>query len=74
MLNAMPESQFISLKQDRGNKLGNYLSRKVASVNQLGEFIAVIYTAKFEKNEQVTVRVVFRAAEPHNISGLWFNK
>jgi hypothetical protein len=30
--------------------------------------------AKFEKDDAVTVRVVFRVAEPHQVSGLWFNK
>jgi hypothetical protein len=34
----------------------------------------VVYTAKFEKDDNVTVRVVFRAEDPHQISGLWFNK
>jgi hypothetical protein len=38
------------------------------------DFYAVIYDAKFEKEAAVTVRVVFRVAEPHEISGLWFNK
>jgi hypothetical protein len=74
MLNAMPESQFMTLKQDRDAKIGKYISRQVASVSQSGDFIIVSYTAKFEKETEVTVRVVFRAAEPNNISGLWFNK
>lgn len=74
MLNAMTQSQFDSLKKDRDAKLGLYLSRKVNSVVPQGEFYSVIYDAKFEKDDAVTVRVVFRAAEPHQVSGLWFNK
>ena len=74
MLKAMPESEFLSLKQDRDTKLGTYISREVASVSQSGDFIIVVYTAKFEKVADVIMRVVFRVAEPHNISGLWFNK
>ena len=74
MLKAMPESEFLSLKQDRDAKLGTYISREVASVSQSGDFIIVVYTAKFEKVADVTMRVVFRSADPHNISGLWFNK
>jgi hypothetical protein len=74
MLNAMTQSQFATLKKDRDEKLGLYVSRKVNNVVQTGNFYTVIYTAKFEKEYAVIVRVVFRMAEPHQISGLWFNK
>lgn len=74
MLNAMTQAQFDTLKKDRDSKLGLYISREVNSVVQTGDFYAVIYDAKFEKDDAVTVRVVFRMAEPNEISGLWFNK
>lgn len=74
MLKAMTKDQFDALKTDRDAKLGLYISRQVNSVTQQGDFYAVIYDAKFEKDEAVTVRVVFRVAEPHEVSGLWFNK
>ena len=74
MLNAMPQAAFDALKEDRDAKLGPYVSREVNSVVQDGDFYTVIYDAKFEKDDAVTVRVVFRAADPHEISGLWFNK
>ena len=74
MLKAMPQSQFDTLKKDRDAKLGLYVSREANSVVQTGDFYAVIYDAKFEKDDAVTVRVVFRVADPHEISGLWFNK
>jgi hypothetical protein len=74
MLNAMPQSQFDALKKDRDTKLGLYVSRQVNSVVQDGDFYAVIYDVKFEKDAAVVMRVVFRVAEPHQISGLWFNK
>lgn len=74
MLTAMPQSQFDSLKKDRDAKLGSYVSRKVNNVVQQGEFYTVTYDTKFEKDDAVRVRVVFRAAEPHQVSGLWFNK
>lgn len=74
MLNAMPSAEFDKLKADRDAKLGLYVSRTVNSVVQTGDFVAVIYNAKFEKDDAVTVRVVFRVAEPHEVSGLWFNK
>jgi hypothetical protein len=74
MLAAMSAAKFADLKADRDVKVGQYLSREVASVVQTGDFYVVIYTAAFDKEAQVTMRVVFRVAEPHNISGLWFNK
>jgi hypothetical protein len=74
MLKAMGETQFETLKKDRDSKLGAYLSRQVNSVVQDGDFYAVIYDAKFEKDEAIIMRVVFRVKEPHEISGLWFNK
>lgn len=74
MLKAIGETQFETLKKDRDTKLGAYISRKVNRVVQQDDFYAVIYDTKFEKDEAVTMRVVFRMAEPHDISGLWFNK
>ena len=74
MLTAMPQEQFDSLKKDRDSKLGLYISREVSSVVLVGEFYAVNYTAKFEKDDNVGVRVTFRVAEPNQVSGLWFNK
>ena len=74
MLAAMTQTQFEALKKDRDAKLGLYVSRQVNSVVQQGEFYVVLYDAKFEKDEAVVVRVVFRIAEPHQVSGLWFNK
>lgn len=74
MLKAMSQTAFDKLKKDRDAKLGLYVSRQVNSVVQMGDFYAVIYDAKFEKENTVTVRVVFRVAEPHEVSGLWFNK
>jgi hypothetical protein len=74
MLKAIPESEFNKLKGDRDSKLGSYISRTVDSVYKQGDFYAVVYIAKFEKESAVTVRVVFRIAEPHQVSGLWFDK
>jgi hypothetical protein len=74
MLNGITPAQFETLKKDRDVKLGLYVSRQVNKVLQTGDFYAVLYDAKFEKEAAVTVRVVFRVAEPHKVSGLWFNK
>ncbi|MFZ5881057.1 MAG: DUF3887 domain-containing protein [Chloroflexota bacterium] len=74
MLNAMTPAQFDTLKKDRDAKLGLYVSREVSSVVQQGDFYIVIYKAVFEKDPDVIVRVVFRIADPQQVSGLWFNK
>jgi len=74
MLSAMDQSQFEIFKQDRDTTLGAYVARQVNSVVNQGEFISVIYDTVFEIDDNVTMRIVFRAAEPHQISGLWFNK
>ena len=76
MLNAMSSDAFGKLKQNYDGKLGTYVSRKVNRVMQSesGKFVAVVYDAVFEKDDAVSVRVVFRADDPHQISGLWFNK
>jgi hypothetical protein len=74
MLKAMSQAQFETLKKDRDSKLGPYLSRQVSHVGFKGDFYAVSYTAKFEKDDNVVVRVVFDVAEPHQVRGLWFNK
>ena len=74
MAKAMTQAEFDTLKKSRDATLGLYVSREVNSVIQTGEFYAVNYDAKFEKDDAVIVRVVFRIAEPHEVSGLWFNK
>lgn len=76
MLNAMPQEAFDKFKQDYDGKLGAYVSHNVNRVmqSQSGKFVAVVYDAVFEKDDAVSMRVVFRADEPHQISGLWFNK
>jgi hypothetical protein len=74
MLDAIDAEAFVSLKNDRDAKLGGYVSRTVNRVVQSGDFYAVIYDAVFEKDGAVTLRVVFRVADPHEVSGLWFNK
>ena len=74
MLSALTKDQFAALKKDHDARFGPNLSRQVNSVLKQDDFYVVVYDAKFEKVAAVTVRVVFRIAEPHQISGLWFNK
>lgn len=54
--------------------LGAYQSHTLVRVEQQGDFTAVIYSAVFENESDVTVRIVFLTAdEAHRISGLWFD-
>lgn len=71
MLAAISQAEFEKLKTDLDNRLGLYVSREVGSIVQSGEFYVIAYNAKFEKGD-VVMRVVFRVAEPHPVSGLWF--
>ncbi len=54
------------------SKVGNYVSRKVNHVEKTGGYMAVIYDAKFQKANDVTVRVVFNGEGNHGIGGLLF--
>ena len=72
MRNAIPEAKWQGFLDDIRGKVGDYRSRQVESVRQTGEYYAVVYKATFSKLDGVTLRVVYRAAEPHAISGLWY--
>jgi hypothetical protein len=75
VLKSMPAEQFEKLKDDEFTGLGRYYSREVESVVHRSDgFYTVIYYAVFANNNEVLLRVKFQAEEPHQISGLWFNK
>ena len=74
MLKAMSQDAFDKLKQHTDDKLGAYISRQVKNVIQSGDFYRVNYEVVFEKDAAVKMGVVFRIAEPHQVSGLWFDK
>jgi hypothetical protein len=43
-------------------------------VTDTGEYIAVNYSAEFEREDGVNLRFVFRKGdESHRLYGLWFN-
>jgi hypothetical protein len=58
----VPAIDFAVWKQELDQNLGNYLSRTVDRVTQSDEFSIVVYQAKFEKAEQVTVTMGFHAS------------
>ncbi len=70
---AMTEQAFIQSRQTVTGKIGKYVSREVAAVEQVGSFIRVTYKARFEQEEGVTVQIVFNADTAHQVSGLWYS-
>ncbi len=72
MKSAMPESAFIQSRQTVTGKIGKYVSRQVATVEQIDKYIRVTYNAKFEQEDAVTVQVVFNDDANHQVSGLWY--
>jgi hypothetical protein len=70
---ASTPTQFASLEKTVVGKIGKYVSRRVADVQQSGDMVTVVYTAKFEDDDPVTMTIAFHAAEPHQISGVHFN-
>lgn len=74
MLAATTPENFNKLTTLISEKLGLYQSREVVSVASIGdETMLVIYEAKFEKEDGVTIQMVFQATGDHLITGLWFD-
>ena len=74
-LMAMPSEKFEKLRNAEFTSLGRYYSREVESVVHRSDgFYTVIYYAVFANHNEVLLRVRFQAEEPHQISGLWFNR
>ncbi|MFQ5342457.1 MAG: DUF3887 domain-containing protein [Anaerolineae bacterium] len=73
MREALDESGFATTRAGIVEKIGAYVSRDVTRVEKRSGFIVVIYSASFEQEDGVTVRVVFEPAGEHRITGLWFD-
>ena len=73
MAKTMSEQEFNKMRASLAPKIGDYQSREVKRVDQIGNDIAVTYTATYSLEDGVSVRVVFDSAEPHLITGLWFD-
>jgi O-glycosyl hydrolase len=73
MKEALTEAKFGDTQTQVVGKIGKYVARQIDRVEKTGDFIAVVYAARFEGDSPVAMRVVFNAAEPHLISGLWFD-
>jgi hypothetical protein len=53
-------------------KLGKYVSRQITSVSDTGDYIVVLYDAKFELADHVTITFSVTKTEPHQVGGLYF--
>jgi hypothetical protein len=54
-------------------KIGKYVSRSVTSVSESDNLITVVYSAKFEKEEGVTIRVIVEKNSDLPLAGLWMD-
>lgn len=74
MAKVSTRADFENLRTLLTEKVGKYESRQMTRVLEQQTYRAVLYDARFEKEDHVTVRVVFTMAEtPPLISGLWFD-
>jgi mRNA-degrading endonuclease YafQ of YafQ-DinJ toxin-antitoxin module len=73
MKKGMDEAAFEKLLSTLTDKLGAYQSHEISQVLQDEKYTIVIYRLTYEKDNLVTMRIVFNRAEPHLISGLWFD-
>ena len=74
MKEASTPASFDSLRALLAEKIGAYESHKMAQVVEQEGLRTVIYSAAFEKESSVTVRVVFNVTqESPQISGLWLD-
>ena len=74
MKNALTEKVFKQTREMILGKIGKYQSREISDVHKKNQFIIVLYSGKFEKENNVEVKVVFQKTGDKNlVSGLWFN-
>jgi hypothetical protein len=73
MKTGMDEAAFNELLAMLDSKLGTFQSSDLVTVLQDDSFSTVVYRLTYEKDNEVSMRVVFNLEEPHLISGLWFD-
>ena len=73
MKQGMDQQAFADLLAMLDNKLGTFQSSELVTVLQDENFTTLVYRLEYERDNQVSMRVVFDNAEPHSISGLWFD-
>lgn len=74
MKSSLNANAFMQTRQTIQSKIGRYISRHLSRIDRKGQLTAVIYSAAFENEKGVTVRVVFqKQGESYLVTGLWFN-
>ena len=74
MKEAIDEAAFEQNREFIISRIGLYESRGDPVVTVAGDYIAVTYRAKFEREDGVVLRFVFKEDDPaHQLHGLWFN-
>lgn len=70
----LDEASFEQNREFITSRVGLYESRRDPVVTETGVHITVTYRAKFEQEDGVAIRLVFRKDdESHRLQGLWFN-
>lgn len=73
MRQGMNEQAFADLLTMLDTKLGTYQTRNLITVLQDDNYSTLVYRLIYDMDNEVSMRVVFDNAEPHQISGLWFD-
>lgn len=74
MIDATTPQEFANMKELLDSKIGAYISKTPAQVIRDDEYIVVFFSAQFENEDNVSVKVVFKEDdETHKVYGLWFN-
>jgi len=73
MSQGMNEQAFNDLLTMLDAKLGSFQSAELVTVLKEETYSTLVYRLTFEKDNEVSMRVVFDLTEPHQISGLWFD-
>jgi len=74
MREKMPLQQLKTLYEQINEKIGDLVNLGSPKISRQGENITLEYQAEFEKEKNVTVRIVFnKEGDGYKISGLWFD-
>ena len=74
MKNALPENVFTQTREEIMEKVGAYKSRVVSGTYKKNQYSIVEYTAEFENEKEVNVKVVLvKLKDAYLVSGLWYN-
>jgi len=74
MRSAIPPAAFQSqVIGTVSGKVGSYVSRQVRQVVRSGSQVTVVYNAKFTKENDVLITLSLTAAQPHQVSELFFD-